>query len=390
MNVLNKELEKIKSDIIEFSQKLIQIKSFTGKEELATELIKKKMIELKYDEVKVDAYGSVLGRIGNGKTKILYDAHIDVVEAKDEAEWKYPPFSGKVEDGIIYGRGAVDTKASVISMIYAGYLIKKLNLCQDKTVYISTSVMEEDFDGELLYRVIKENDLKLDYVVIGEPSNLQIGVGHRGRAMYTITTNGISAHGSAPEKGDNAIYKMAKVLERIEEKQKEFDRLEGEKGSIVVSDIKARTASLNAVPDMCTIYIDRRLALGETEDKTNKEMESFVEGIDAKYEIYTAEGKSHTGNNVSLRVFLPAWEISKEHHLVQTAEKAYKEYFEEEASVFKLPFCTNGFATNGEIKVPTIVFGPGDLKLAHMKDEKCKLEDIFKTVVFYSMVAENC
>lgn len=391
MKKIHDELEIIKQDIIEFTQKLIQAKSLTGQETEAAELIKNKMIELNYDEVKVDAYGSVLGRIGNGNAKIIYDAHIDVVEAKDEAEWKYPPFSGKIEDGVIYGRGTVDTKSSAVSMIYAGYLIKKLNLCPDKTIYISTSVMEEDFDGELLYRAIKENNLlDLNYVVIGEPSNLQIATGHRGRAMYKITTTGISAHGSAPEKGDNAIYKMAKILERIENKQKEFDKITGEKGSIVVSDIKARTASLNAVPDMCTIYIDRRLALGETEEIVNKEMESFVNGIDANYEIYVAEGKSYTGKEVTLRTFLPAWEISKEHHLAQTAIKSYEECFALPAPLFKWPFATNGFATNGEIKIPTIGFGPGNLKLAHMKDERCELEDIFKTIIFYSTIAKNC
>ncbi|WP_300359058.1 YgeY family selenium metabolism-linked hydrolase [Fusobacterium sp.] len=390
MNNLKNELEKIKADIIDFTKKFIQIKSFTGKEAEATKLVANKMKELGYDEVTIDSYGSVLGRIGSGKTKILYDAHIDVVEAKDEAEWKYPPFAAEIHDNIIYGRGTVDTKSSVISMIYAGYLVKKLNLCKDKTIYISASVMEEDFDGELLYRAIKENNLELDYVIIGEPSNLQIALGHRGRSMYKITTLGVSAHGSAPEKGDNAIYKMAKILERIENKQKEFDKLEGEKGSIVVSNIEARTASLNAVPDMCTIYIDRRLAMGETEDKVNKEMASFIEGIDAKYEIYIAEGVSQTGKEVTLRTFMPAWEISKENYLTQVAIKSYEECFNAEAPLFKWPFSTNGFATNGEIKVPTIGFGPGNLKLAHMKDERCHIDDLYKTIIFYSSVAKNC
>lgn len=391
MKNLSIELEKIKPDIIEFSKKLIQIRSFTGKEKEAAELIKNKMLELNYDQVKVDTYGNVLGIIGTGETKLLYDAHIDVVEAKDEKEWEYPPFGGEVHNGILHGRGSVDTKGSVISMIYAGYLIKKLNLCPDKTIYISTSTMEEDFDGELLYRTMKENDLfNVNYVIIGEPSNLQIGIGHRGRAMYKITTNGISAHGSAPEKGDNAIYKMAEIIHRIENKQKEFDKIDGEKGSIVISNIEARTASLNAVPDMCTIYIDRRLALGETEEKVNEEMEAFVEGIDAKYEIYNAVGKSYTDKEVILKVFLPAWEISKDHHLTKSAIKAYEDLFAEKAVLFKLPFATNGFAANKEIKIPTIVFGPGNLKLAHMKDEKCKLEDIYKTISFYSLIAEKC
>ncbi len=390
MEKLREEIENIRQDIIEFTKKFIQIRSFTGKETEATELVANKMKELGYDEVIIDSYGSVLGRIGSGKIKILYDAHIDVVEAKDELEWEYPPFSGEIVEDIIYGRGTVDTKSSVVSMIYAGYLIKKFNLCPEKTVYISASVMEEDLDGELLARLMKENNLELDYVIIGEPSNCQIALGHRGRAMYKITTFGVSAHGSAPEKGDNAIYKMSKILDRISNKQKEFDLIEGEKGSIVVSNIEARTASLNAVPDMCTIYIDRRLALGETEDKVNQEMESFIDGIDAKYEVYIAKGISQTGKEVTLRTFMPAWEISKEHHLTQKAIESFEECFEEEPTLFKWPFSTNGFATNGEIKIPTIGFGPGNLKLAHMKNECCKLEDILKTILFYTSLGKNC
>lgn len=386
---LKNELEKIKPDIIEFSQKIIKIKSFTGCEEEAVKLVKNKMLELDYDEIKIDEYGNILGRIGNGKEKVLYDAHLDVVEAKDEESWKYPPFSGEINNGFLHGRGSVDTKSSVISMIYAGYLIKKLNLCPDKTIYISASIMEEDFDGELLYRVLKENDLSdLKYVVIGEPSDLKIGIGHRGRAMYKITTNGISAHGSAPEKGDNAIYKMAEIINRINNKQKEFEKIEGEKGSIVISNIEARTASLNAVPDMCTIYIDRRLALGENKEKVNKEMESFIQGIDANYELYKAKGKSYTGKDVVLNVFLPAWEIEENDYLAVTALKTFRKLFGKDTNLFKLPFATNAFATNGEFQIPTIIFGPGNLKLAHMKDEKCKLEDIYKTISFYTYLAK--
>lgn len=143
MDKLKFELNKIKNDINSFSKELIRIKSFTGYEKDAAELVKQKMIKLGYDKVKIDDYGNVLGIIGNGKTKVLYDAHLDIVEAKDEKEWDFPPFSGEIYNGILHGRGSVDTKSSVVSMIYAGYLIKKLNLCPDKTIYISTSIMEE-------------------------------------------------------------------------------------------------------------------------------------------------------------------------------------------------------------------------------------------------------
>ena len=386
---INKIFDEIQNDLIDFTQRLIRVESYTGKETETSKLVKDEMIKLGYDDVTVDKYGSVLGKLGSGDKHILYDGHIDVVEAPDKDEWLYPPFEAKIVDGKLYGRGAVDMKGAVAGMVYAGYAMKKLNLLEGKTVYISASVMEEDYDGELLYRVINEQKLSLDYTIIGEPSALQLAVGHRGRAMYVISTPGISAHGSAPEKGDNAIYKMGKILHNIEQLQKYFDTLEGDnKGSIVVSDIKARTASLNAIPDLCSIYIDRRLALGETREMVDKEMDKIIEGTDASWEIYTASGKSFTNADVELETFLPAWEINLDHELVKFGQSAFKEITNSTVNIFKWPFATNGFATNGRFNVPTIGFGPGDYKLAHMKDEHCAVDDIVLASKFYTILAK--
>ena len=386
---INKIFDEIQNDLIDFTQRLIRVESYTGKETETSKLVKDEMIKLGYDDVTVDKYGSVLGKLGSGDKHILYDGHIDVVEAPDKDEWLYPPFEAKIVDGKLYGRGAVDMKAAVAGMVYAGYAMKKLNLLEGKTVYISASVMEEEYDGELLYRVINEQKLSLDYTIIGEPSALQLAVGHRGRAMYVISTPGISAHGSAPEKGDNAIYKMGKILHNIEQLQKYFDTLEGDnKGSIVVSDIKARTASLNAIPDLCSIYIDRRLALGETREMVDKEMDKIIEGTDASWEIYTASGKSFTNADVELETFLPAWEINLDHELVKFGQSAFKEITNSTVNIFKWPFATNGFATNGRFNVPTIGFGPGDYKLAHMKDEHCAVDDIVLASKFYTILAK--
>ena len=387
---IDKLFDEIQDDLIDFTQRLIRVESYTGKEIETSRLVKEEMLKLGYDDVIVDKYGSVLGKLGSGDKHILYDGHIDVVEASDKDEWLYPPFEAKIVDGKLYGRGAVDMKGAVAGMVYAGYAMKKLNLLEGKTVYISASVMEEDYDGELLYRVINEQKLSLDYTIIGEPSALQLAVGHRGRAMYVISTPGISAHGSAPEKGDNAIYKMGKILHNIEQLQKHFDTLEGDnKGSIVVSDIKARTASLNAIPDLCSIYIDRRLALGETREMVDKEMDKIIEGTDASWEIYTASGKSFTNVDVELETFLPAWEINLDHELVKFGQSAFKEITNSAVNIFKWPFATNGFATNGRFNVPTIGFGPGDYKLAHMKDEHCAVNDIVLASKFYTTLVKH-
>ena len=386
---IKREMEAAKADMLEFERKLVQIESYTGKEEAASKLICAKMKELGYDEVVIDPYGSVLGRVGDGDTEILFDAHIDVVAAEDAEEWEHGPFSGDVEDGIVWGRGTVDTKSSAVAMVYAGYLMKKLNLLEGKKVYISTSVMEEDFDGELLDRVMTGNNLHPSFAVIGEPSNMKLALGHRGRAMYVIRTKGISAHGSAPETGENAVYKMAELITRVDKLNQKLSAQEGEKGSVALTRIESRSASLNAVPDGCAIYLDRRLALGEDEMKVAAEMDELVAGTDAQWEIYDAKGTSWTGKPVVLRTFLPAWEAKKDEPLAQAGIRAYREIMGRDPELFKWDFATNGFACAGRYHVPTIGLGPGDYVFAHQKNERCKVEDIENACMFYVGLVAN-
>lgn len=386
-NTINAYLDSRRDDLIAFTQELIKIESYTCQEKEASRRVVEEMTSLGYDEVKVDSFGSVMGRVGNGEIILLYDAHIDVVEALDAADWKHGPFSATIEEGRMYGRGTVDTKSSVCAMIYAGHALKKLGLLEGKTVYISASVGEEDYDGFFLENAIREHGINADFAIIGEPSDLNLAVGHRGRSMYTIQTKGKSAHGSAPHNGINAIYKMAEIQKRVEEQQAKFDLLEGDKGSVVLSNIVARTPSLNAIPDQCTIYLDRRLALGETEEIVAAEMDAIVEGTDATWEIYQATGQSFTGKSINMRVFLPAWEIDPTHPLAKAGERAVKQVTGKTHTLFKWEFATNGFATNGPFIIPTVGVGPGEIKYAHMKDENCKVEDIISAAKIYANIA---
>ena len=387
MDAISEYIDSKKEQLLTFTQDLIQIESYTGQEEEAALRVKEEMLSLGYDEVTIDSYGSVMGRIGHGDTTFLYDAHIDIVSAKDASDWTYPPFSGEIVDGKIYGRGTVDTKSSVCAMVYAGHALKHLSLLEGKTVYISASVGEEDYDGFFLEHAIKENNIEADFAIIGEPSDLNLAIGHRGRAMYTIQTQGKSAHGSAPHNGVNAIYKMAQLLNNIEAQQAKFDLIEGEKGSVVVSNIEARTASLNAIPDQCTIYLDRRLAIGEAEEIVADEMNQIVAGTDASWQVYRATGESFTKKAIDMHVFMPAWEIARDHSLTMAGEAAVERVTGKANTAFKWDFATNGFATNGPFSVPTIGVGPGHPKYAHMKNEHCHTEDIVSATKIYTYIA---
>lgn len=381
-----KIVNEMESSLIQFAQDIISIPSYSGQEKAVISRIKQEMENLDYDDILIDSLGSIVGVIGNGPEKILFDAHIDTVEVIDEEQWDYPPFGGEIHDGKLYGRGASDMKSSAASMVYAGGIMKKLNMLEGKTVYICCSALEEDFDGEGTYNVIMEHKLSPDMVIICEPTHNKISIGQRGRSTFTITTKGVSAHGSAPEKGVNAIYNMSGIINRINQLSDTIMKKTGKKGSIVISKIESTSVSLNAVPDSCTIYIDRRTTLEEDYEYLKKELNNLIEGIDATWDVFTVHGKSWQGKPVTLHSHLPAWEIDEKHPLLQKAMKCYRDLMKSEPELYQWDFSTNGVATAGKLGIPTIGFGAGIEKMAHQTNEYCPVEDIIQACQYFILL----
>ena len=303
----------MKKELIEFAQDLVRIKSFSGQEGEVVKFVEKKMLNLGYDEVTIDSMGNIVGRIGNGEKVMMFDSHVDTVGVKDEEKWDVPPFSGDIVDGRLHGRGAVDMKSGAAASIYAGALAKHLGFTTGRTVYVSCSVCEEDCDGENLKHLFKELGLRPDYVVICEPSNNIITLGHKGKAQISIKTHGVSAHGSAPEKGINAIYEMADIIQRVNETNLELMKKGDLRATLVMTRISSLSASLNAVPSECEAYLDRRMIPGETEADIKREMENLIEGKNASWKIETLHRKSWTGMDIRYEPFHPAWKIDVAH-----------------------------------------------------------------------------
>ncbi|MEZ4595162.1 MAG: YgeY family selenium metabolism-linked hydrolase [Chloroflexota bacterium] len=379
-DLLNPQLE---AEIIELAQSLVQIKSLPGEEAEAIKFAEQKMVALGYDEVRIDSMGNLLGRLGNGPKSILLDAHLDTVAVNDAAEWAVPPFSGEVVNGRLHGRGSVDMKSAAAAAIYAGIVAKNSGLAEGKTVYVSCTVMEEDCDGENLKHLFQELALKPDYVLICEPSNNQIMLGHKGKAQIAITTHGISAHGAAPEKGRNAIYEMAEIIQRVEKLNGELPSRNGRKATLVMSQITSASASLNAVPTECQVYLDRRLIPGETEETVRQEMDQLIAGKNATWAVGVLHKTSWTGKEVRYEPFHPAWQIAREHPLTQACLAAYRQTFGTEPAQFGFwDFSTNAVTPVG-LGIPTIGFGPGDYRQAHMRDESCPVQQIVDACRFY-------
>lgn len=374
---------KYEKEIIDFAQKTIQIKSFSDKEGKLATLLVEHMRKLGYDEVYLDSVGNVVGKIGSGKKILHFDSHMDTVEVNDEENWTHPPFGGIVSEGYLWGRGSVDMKSALCATIYATVIAKELGYLNNKTVYVTGSVCEEYCDGESLKIFYEQKNIRPDCCIICEPSNNVITLGHKGKAQIRIKTRGVSAHGSAPEKGVNAVYEMAEIIQRVDELNRSLYRDKGYYGTVVLSDISCVSVSLNAVPSECSIYLDRRLAFGETLEQVKKEMESIISGKNASWEVGTLFHTTWNGKSLVYEPMHNPWRIEEDSALTRSLKKAYETVYQEIPSNFDFwDFGTNA-VTPVAMGIPTIGFGPGEYKLAHMRDERCAIKEIIDACKVY-------
>lgn len=386
-NILLKEAEKVKDNICNFLSDLIEIPSTSCNEGKVVERIVKEMKKVGFDEIFTDKMGSVVGKIGKGKPVILFDSHIDTVDSGDLTSWSQEPFKAILKENTIFGRGASDNKAAIACMVYGAHLIKTLNFSENYSLYVIGTVQEEDCDGLALKYYIDNAKEKPEYVVLGECTNLQIYRGHRGRVELKITTSGKACHASAPSRGENAVYKMAKVINEIETMGENFvDCNFLGKGTTAVTKIECDTGSLNTVPDGCTIYIDRRLTYGETMEKALSELNSLpsIKETGAQVEILKYDIPSYTNFKVETDKYFPSWILNEEHVLVQAGVKCTEQVLGYKPLVDKWTFSTNGIASMGQLNIPTIGFGPSEEKFAHTPEDQVAVEHLVKSTAFYA------
>lgn len=378
-----------REDMTKFLRDMIAIPSESCGEREVVLRIKEEMEKVGFDRVDIDPMGNILGYIGNGKHIIAMDAHIDTVGIGDINNWTNDPYEGYETEEVIYGRGGSDQEGGMASMVYAGKIIKDLNLEDDYTLIVTGTVQEEDCDGLCWQYIINEDKIKPEFVVITEPTSTNIYRGHRGRMEIKVTTNGISCHGSAPERGDNAIFKMASILNELKELNERLidDPFLG-KGTLTVSEVFFSSPSRCAVADRCTISIDRRLTNGETWDYAIKQIEGLpsVEAAGAKVEMYTYERPSYTGLVYPTECYFPTWVLPEEHPACQTLVESYKNLFKEEPLVDKWTFSTNAVSIMGRYGIPCVGIGPGHEDQAHAPNELTFKDELVKCAAMYAMI----
>jgi len=375
------------SHVSKFLRDLIAVKSLSSQEEHVIHRVKTEMEKCGYDEITIDPMGNILGRIGKGKHIIAFDAHVDTVDVGNPANWSIDPFKGAEKDGIIYGRGACDMKGALASIVYGGKVIKDLHLENDYTLYVVGSVQEEDCDGLCWQYIINEDNLRPEVVVITEPTNLDVYRGHRGRMEIEVRTKGISCHGSAPERGVNAVYKMAPIIQEIENLN---ERLTGEpflgKGTVTISEIRSTSPSLCAVADSAAIHLDRRLAATDTLESVVREIQELpsVKKAEAEVAVLDYAVPSWRGLTYRTKKFYPTWLLPSPHPLLMSGVTAFEGLFGQKPQVGRWVFSTNGVAVMGMHGIPCIGFGPGNEIYAHTATEQIPVEHLVRATAWYA------
>lgn len=386
---IKKTAQKYEKRMSDFLRDLIRIPGESCHEKQVIGRIQTEMSDLGFDRIETDPMGNILGFMGCGETLIAFDAHIDTVGIGELSNWHFDPYEGCEDEKTIGGRGASDQLGGIVSAVYGARIMKDLDLLDDQfTVLVTGTVQEEDCDGLCWQYIINEDKIRPEFVVITEPTDGNIYRGQRGRMEIRVEVKGISCHGSAPERGENAIYKMADIIQEIKTLN---DRLATDeflgKGTLTVSQSFYSSPSRCAVADMSAISIDRRLTFGETWQNALEEIRQLpsVMKYQAQVTMYTYESPSYTGLVYPTDCYFPAWVLPPNHPatlaLIEAYEKMYGTPF-----VDKWTFSTNGVSIMGRFGIPCVGFGPGRESQAHAPNEITWKSDLVRCAAVYAAV----
>jgi putative selenium metabolism hydrolase len=372
-------VEDHREDCIEFLQEIVAIPSATTvgeDEEAVAKRIRAEMEHLGYDE------GAV-----------MLNSHIDTVGYGDRDQWDHDPYAGEVVDGDMYGLGTADMKCAMAAMVYGGGALASLDRRPEHDVYVTGELMEEVSEGHAMKYAVEEMDVDWEAVVIGEASEMDVKRGHRGRCELKIELEGASCHASAPERGVNPLYHATAVIERIEELNGEtadHDFLGA--GTIAATNVEVDTPSNNAVPAAATIYVDRRLTIGEDEATAHAELEDAVDTaraeygdeVDATIETLTFDRPTWTGYELESKKYYPTWLLEEDHDLVRETHGVVDDVLDGDVEIRKWTFSTSGNYTMGVAGIPTIGFGPSREEWAHAANERVDVDDVVRACDVYA------
>ena len=419
--------ESYRAAMVRFLRDMISLPSESCEEKAVVERIRAEMEKLNYDKVEIDGLGNVIGWMGAGEKIIAIDSHVDTVGIGNRANWTDDPYEGYETDEIIYGRGASDQEGGLASAVYGVKIMKDLDLIPEGyRIMVVGSVQEEDCDGLCWQYIVNKDGIRPEFVISTEPTDGGIYRGQRGRMEIRVDVKGVSCHGSAPERGDNAIYKMADILQDVRALNNndcddstairglvkmldpkynpdhwEDARFLG-RGTCTVSQIYFTSPSRCAVADSCAVSIDRRMTAGETWESCLQEIRDLPAvkkyGDDVKVSMYMYDRPSWTGEVYETEAYFPTWINRESAAHVKALVDAHKALFGEQRIgapsgmatragrplTDKWTFSTNGVAIQGRYGIPCVGFGPGAESQAHAPNEITWKQDLVTCAALYA------
>jgi len=377
-------------EILRFTQELIRCPGSSGDEAKTASAVARQMKKLRYDTVDVDQWGNVIGAIHGAKPgpTFVFDGHMDVVPVPRPELWEHEPYGGEIFEGKIWGRGAVDMKGGLSASLCAAAYVDRAAIAG--TVLVTGTVAEELLIGRGLAKVLESR--KVDAVVACEPTGVnQLAVAGVGRTTVEMTAHGLVAHSSQPHLGDNAIYRAMDASQRIRAMPRRTNAFFGSDVIELVEITSKPSPGNGSVPDYCSVLWECRLLPEETQETFLNRFRSALKDFDGVEKVELRIGRiavaCYTGQRLEYEDFLSAWAAPPEQPFRKLVEKALIQ-----TGITARPIifrgCTNANISAGAMGIPSVIYGPGDLALAHKPNEHLDVQELMLSASSYGRMIE--
>ncbi|HEY9898963.1 MAG TPA: M20/M25/M40 family metallo-hydrolase [Pantanalinema sp.] len=386
---LAEHLERHRADLQRFAAELIRTPSPSGDEGAVAALVAAAMRDHGFDECRIDEVGNVVGVIrGSGAgPSVLFCSHLDTRAPLDPERWGHPPLEPVEQDGYLLGLGAADAKGAIAAQVFAASALRALGLPLSGDVIVAGVVMAERSEAfgvaHLFDVTFGAMGLAPALAVMGDPTGLDVYLGQRGRLELELVTIGRTAHAAAPGLGVNAAYKMAGIVEGLQELAQTLPSHPFlEKSTVALIDLACAPARVSIIPDRCVASIDRRFLPTESLDTVVMQIQSLISRAAEKDSNFKAEVKvrtvletAYTGIAREVPKLLPPFLTSDRHPMVVASVEALAA-LGQAPRLDKWCFSTEGGYVSTIAGVPTIGYAPGEEKYAHTPYDRVRIASL--------------
>jgi succinyl-diaminopimelate desuccinylase len=374
-----------KKELVDLTTRLVQTPTENppGNEKVAAKFLKPILSRMGF---KIETVLSPEGRWnivaekrwGRGGRRLIFNGHLDVVPAGDPSQWKYPPFQGRLAKGRIYGRGASDMKGGIASFIHALSMIDRSKIHPRQGAVVLHLVSDEESHGHHgMGFLTRKGGIQGDAVLVGEPTDLQPVIAHKGALWLRISTLGKSAHSGRPHLGVNAIEKMAKLVDRLNSIPLEKEHPLLGKPTLSIGLIQGGT-KINIVPDRCEIEVDRRMLPGEKKEEVLKGMKGILDSLQLQDPLFQYRMEEID--------FAEPSEVNPEEEIVRIGVESIHEVIGEKPSLRAFSGFTDSRFYINQCHIPALIFGPGETNQVHTTDESVEVEALVRAAHIYALI----